>query len=506
MGPAHRIEPRTVPSALAGAWRQEENMNITEMRPEDLTPYPANAKQHPPEQVRHIANSIREFGFRQPIVVDRDNVVVIGHGRLMAAKELCLETVPVVKADDLTDEQIRALRLADNKTNESDWDFTALEAELAELELEFDMTQFGFDGVETADVDLSEVQEDEPPESPEEPSAKLGDIYQLGEHRLMCGDSTNVDNMETLLDGEFMRLTVTSPPYGVGKDYEEKGIGPWRKTIGGVIDAIKGKTLIICWNIIDLFSTGNQFTEPTGAYSVQMMSEAGYGMLYNRIWKKPGANFAGNNPYYTVTTKPALDYEYLYAFAEKDTDRHLQPLKNYLFREAQKANLNNDTVKSIGGPGFMCGHWFTEHQWSFIDEKNYKRIQKYCAEKSICAFERDYGDVKSEYLRNTVFSHALTDKEFSDWGLYGVWEFNTVHERLGGHAAAYPVELPTRFIKMHSYDGDSVLDPFGGTGTTLIACEQTGRRCYLMELDPHYVDVIIARWEKLTGQKAVRLN
>lgn len=120
-------------------------MEIIYMSPGDLTPYAANAKKHPPEQVRHIANSIREFGFRQPIVVDANNVVVIGHGRLMAAKELGLETVPVVRADDLSEEQIKALRLADNKTNESEWELEKLEAELAELELELDMTDFGFE-------------------------------------------------------------------------------------------------------------------------------------------------------------------------------------------------------------------------------------------------------------------------------------------------------------------------------------------------------------------------
>lgn len=122
-----------------------KEMNIEYLSPKDLTPYPANAKKHPKEQVQHIANSIREFGFRQPIVVDADNVVVIGHGRLLAAKKLGLESVPVVRADDLTDEQIRALRLADNKTNESEWDFAELEAELAELSMDFDMSDFGFD-------------------------------------------------------------------------------------------------------------------------------------------------------------------------------------------------------------------------------------------------------------------------------------------------------------------------------------------------------------------------
>ena len=129
-----------------------KELNIVYLPPGKLIPYSANAKKHPADQVQHIANSIREFGFRQPIVVDGDNVVVIGHGRLMAAKKLGLEAVPVVRADDLTDEQIRALRLADNKTNESEWDFAELEAELAELEMDFDMSEFGFEGIQGGDI------------------------------------------------------------------------------------------------------------------------------------------------------------------------------------------------------------------------------------------------------------------------------------------------------------------------------------------------------------------
>ena len=125
-----------------------KEMNIEYLSPGVLTPYPANAKKHPEDQVKHIANSIREFGFRQPIVVDADNVVVIGHGRLLAAQKLGLDSVPVVRADDLSEAQIRALRLADNKTNESEWDLSELEAELAELEMDFDMSDFGFDDIQ----------------------------------------------------------------------------------------------------------------------------------------------------------------------------------------------------------------------------------------------------------------------------------------------------------------------------------------------------------------------
>lgn len=143
-------------------------LRIEYIDPDKLRPYENNAKQHPDDQVEHIANSIREFGFRQPIVVDADNVVVIGHGRLLAAKKLGLETVPVVRADDLTEAQIKALRLADNKTNESGWDFSALEAELDELANEFDMTDFGFTSTDvTALDDLFAPAPDKPPEDEE---------------------------------------------------------------------------------------------------------------------------------------------------------------------------------------------------------------------------------------------------------------------------------------------------------------------------------------------------
>ena len=488
-------------------------LEIVYLSPDELTPYDGNTRRHNPEDIDQIKESILADGFNDPIGVwGEKNIIVEGHGRQIAAKELGLERVPCIRLDHLTDTQRREYAIRHNRTAElSAWDWDALEEELAGLEIEgVDLSglNFDFDDIPggVSDTEPTAEEDDFDVDAPVEAKAKRGDIYQLGRHRLMCGDSTDGAQIDELLNGNFVRMTVTSPPYGVGKDYEEKGIEPWRKTIGGVIDAIKGKTLIICWNIGDLFSTGTQFTEPTGAYSIQMMSEAGYGMLYNRIWKKPGANFAGNNPYYTVTTKPAQDYEYLYAFAEMDADRHLNALKQYLFDEAKKAKVSNDIIEKCGGPSFMYGHWFTNHQFAFIDEKNYRLIQEYCKSSGIKAFTRNYEELKQEYLRNTIFSHALTDAEFSEWGLYGVWEFNTVHERLGGHAAAFPIELPTRYIKIHSYEDDSVLDPFGGTGTTLIACEQLNRTCYMMELDPHYVDVIISRWEALTGEKAEKIN
>lgn len=478
-------------------------MEVKLVKIAEIKPYDRNPRNND-GAVDAVAASIKEFGWRQPIVVDRDGVIIAGHTRYKAAQKLKCKEVPVVVAENLTDEQVKAYRLADNKTGElAEWDTALLDEELTEL-ADFDMSQFGFDTILQEEARESE-EDDYEVELPEEPKAKPGDIYQLGRHRLMCGDCTIGENIDKLLDGKTARITITSPPYGVGKDYEEKGIETWKKTISGVINAIKGKTILIVWNIADLFSTGTQYSEPTGAYSVEMMEQAGYKMLYNRIWKKPGGVFS-NNPYYTVTTKPVQDYEYLYCFAEKDAEKRLDEIKAYLFTEAKKAKLNDKIIKELGGPGAMCGHWFTNHQWAFINSKNYKKIFNYCKKNKIPAFEKEYDELENEYKRKIIFSHCLSKEDFSSWGMYGVWEFNTVHKRLGGHAAAFPIELPSRFIKMHTYRDDLILDPFGGTGTTLIAAEELGRNCATMEREPKYVDVIIDRWENLTGEKAVKID
>lgn len=478
---------------------------------------PSNPREWTRTDLDHLITSIKEtpelLEARGLIVYPHEGKYIIlgGNMRFSALREMNEVDAPCyVMPEDTPIEKLREIIIKDNGAFGS-WDYDMLANEWDDLPLKEWGVDVAWDAVhleEVAPQERAEVEDDDFDVENEhiETRCKRGDIWQLGDHRLMCGDSTSVEDIDMLLGGNNVRMVVTSPPYGVGKDYEEKGIDPWFKTIGGVINAIKGKALIICWNIGDLYSTGSQFTEPTGAYSISLLKDAGYGMLYNRIWKKPGANFAGNNPYYTVTTKPAQDYEYLFAFAELNAERHLNPLKDYLFSEARKAGINNKIINSIGGPSSMYGHWFTSHQWCLIDEANYKLIQSYCKDKGIEAFDREYEDIRDTYLRKTIFSHRLPAEEFSSWGLYGVWEFNTVSSRLGGHAAAFPLELPTRFIKIHSYPQDKVLEPFGGTGTTLIACEQLDRQCYAMELDPHYCDVIIARWEKHTGRQAEKIN
>lgn len=185
-------------------------MEITKRRLADIVPYAANAKKHDKRQINNVAESIKQYGFVQPIVIDRDGVIVIGHCRALAAKKLGMEEVPCVCVDDLTPEQVNALRLVDNKSNESDWDYDLLADEIPGL----DLSAFDFDwGLPEI---TEEVIEDEAPEVDKdaEPIAKLGDIWRLGRHRLMCGDSTSIDAVEKLMGGKMADMVFTDPPYG----------------------------------------------------------------------------------------------------------------------------------------------------------------------------------------------------------------------------------------------------------------------------------------------------
>lgn len=193
-------------------------MEIRNISVKDLIPYERNTKKHDKTQINNVAESIKQYGFVQPIVIDKDNVVVIGHCRLLAAKQLKMKEVPCVCVDDLTEEQVKALRIVDNKSNESEWDFDILPDELAEL----DLSDFDFDfGIEDEEEE-TEIVEDEAPEVDEEaePIAKLGDIWQLGRHRLMCGDSTSIEDVEKLMGGQLADMLLTDPPYNVA--YEGK--------------------------------------------------------------------------------------------------------------------------------------------------------------------------------------------------------------------------------------------------------------------------------------------
>lgn len=375
-------------------------MKVEYLSPGELYPYPQNAKIHSPEQVKRIANSIKAFGWQQPIVIDKDNVVIIGHGRLFAAQELHLDSVPVLRADDLTEDQVNALRLADNKTNESDWDFSKLEEELAALSIAgIDMTAFGFDDLE-AQIDAPEVQEVDTPEVPEEPKAKRGEIYRLGNHRLMCGDSTSREDVATLMGGQRAGMVFTDPPYGY--EYQSN-----MRTKTEKFDVIENDD-----KILDFFPLleGNV---------------SGFVMV--------------------CTTWKVLD-------------KWLPLFKQYF-------SLSNMIIwdKGGGGIGDLTHTFATDYEVIL------------CANNGATIQQKRIGSV---------------------------WRIGRDNANDYEHPTQKPVALSGEAITHTTKPGDTVLDLFGGSGSTLLACEQTGRKCYMMELDPHYVDVIINRWEDFTGQKA----
>lgn len=383
-------------------------MKIEQISIKDIKPYEKNAKKHPAEQVEHIANSIREFGFRQPLVVDKDGVIVIGHGRFMAAKKLGMNEVPVVRADDLSEEQIKALRLADNKTNESEWDIDLLDVELDEI-IDIDMSEFGFDL--SIDEEPREIEEDEVPEEVET-RCQLGDLWQLGDHRLICGDSTDVGVIDRLMDGTKADMVFTDPPYGMNLDS----------------------------------SFGGMSYNPNAQYKV----------------KKHYSNVIGDNEDF----KPELITTVF------DNFNYCKEI--FLFGADYFAELL---------PNKNNGSWLVWDKRATLEDMEWTT-----SEFELCWSKNKH---HREILRYT-------------WhGLVGLSSEDT-KKRV--HPTQKPIKMIHECLKKWSKEDNIIVDIYGGSGSTLITCEQLNRICYMCELDPHYCDIIIQRWENFTGRKAERLN
>lgn len=393
-------------------------MDILNLGLEEIKPYEKNPRNND-NAVDAVAASIREFGFKVPIIIDKDNIIVAGHTRYKAAKKLGLKTVPCIKADDLTDEQVKAFRLADNKVAEqADWDFELLNEELETITM--DMDQFGFDLPEDDDEETqTEIIEDDVPDVPEEPKSKYGQVYQLGNHRLMCGDSTKKEDVEKLLNGVKADLLITDPPYNVSMERKSKDVLKSDNYSHIENDELSEDEFKIF--LKSVFTNANDSLKDDASYYVfscqggdselmmMMMRECGIRCRHQIIWVKDAPVFSMGR----------LDYDY----------KH-EPI--------------------------LYG-WKKKHNF-------YRKGQQ--------------------------------DKS--------VWEFKRTANKL--HPTMKPVELIVNALMNSTKNGNIVIDLFGGSGSTLMACEQTERINYSMELDPHYVDVIIQRWENFTGKKAVLLN
>ena len=369
-----------------------------------LIPYARNSRTHSEQQVSKIAASIKEFGFLNPVIVDGNNGIVAGHGRVLAAQKLGMDALPVIEANHLTDAQRRAYVIADNRLAlDAGWDDEMLRVEFAELvDMDFDLELTGFTADEISALTVEEVpegltDEDAVPEVPETPVTVLGDVWLLGKHRVMCGDSTSIDAVERLMDGSKSDMVFTDPPYGV--DY--KGIN--NDDRGGLEDLLRG-------------SFGNFLAV-----------------------SKSGASI-------------------------------------YVFHSDRCADIFHKVFREFF-------HFSSMIIW---------------AKNSLTLSQTDYQSQHEPCLYGWMDNG--THSWHSDRKQTSVWRFDK--ERVEGHTTPKPVELVANALRNSSKGGDLVLDLFGGSGSTMIACEKTGRESKLMELDPKYCDVIVKRWQEFTGKAA----
>lgn len=387
-----------------------------------LIPYANNARTHSDEQVAQIAASIREFGFNNPVLIAEDDTIIAGHGRVMAARKLNLSEVPCLRLSHLTETQRKAYILADNKLAlNAGWENNLLSLELTELaDSGFDITLTGFtqeemDALKPIEVTEGLTDEDATPEVPEEPVTRLGDVWLLGKHRLMCGDSTSIEQAEKLMDGVKVDMVFTDPPYNVA--YEGRG----EKNKLGKIKNDDMSDESFEQFCRDVFATYHAVMKPLACIYVchpdsqtgpKLAFEKTFGELFKKsstlIWVKQSAGMGWQD--YRAQHEPIL-----YGWKEGGSGKHF-----------------------------------------------------YCGDRSKTTVWKIGRDAQASYV----------------------------------HPTQKPVALPEEAIKNSSKGEDVVLDLFGGSGSTLIACEKTGRINRSMELDPKYCDVIVKRWQDFTGKKA----
>jgi len=374
----------------------------------DLIPYIANSRTHSDAQVAQIAASIKEFGWTNPILINGDNTIIAGHGRLLAARKLGMESVPAIVLDHLTKAQQRALVIADNQLAlNAGWNMDMLKAEIEDLQLDdFDINILGFDdkfldGLLEPEPTAGLTDEDAVPEVPETPKTVLGDVWVLGNHRLMCGDSTSVDAVDKLMDGRKADMVFTDPPYGV--EYQSN-----MRTKTAKFDVIKNDdTFLDISAIVEACSTGWVFVWTSWKVQTRWIEQfESFGYPTNIVvWHKPG-----------------------------------------------------------GGIGDLKRTFLSDYEIALV----WHRGAELCGKR-----------------------------------IGSVWTINKDAASSYVHPTQKPVALASEALDKTTRTGANVLDLFGGSGSTLIACEKTNRQARLMELDPKYCDVIIKRWQEFTGKEAI---
>ena len=393
-------------------------MEIKEIEIEKITPYRKNAKKHDKTQIDNVAESIKQFGMVQPLVLDNNNEIIIGHCRFEACKKLGYKTVPCVMASDLDRVQVEKLRLLDNRLNESEWDLELLSEIVPELDFYGFDVDWGIPELETKE----EVEEDDfdvEAHLPEEPKSKLGDIYQLGEHRLMCGDSTKAEDINKLMNFEKADLLFTDPPYNVSIENKSK----------------------------------------------EILKSDNYSHIEN-------------------DDLPIEEFKEFLGKVFVNANNSLKDDASYYIFSCQGGDNEMMMMMMMRQSGIKCRHqiiWVKDAPVFSMGRLDYD----YKHEPILYGWKK----------KHNFYRRGEQDKS--------VWEFKRTANKL--HPTMKPIELIANALQNSTKQSDLILDLFGGSGSTLIACQQLNRKCYMMELDPHYVDVIIDRWEKFTDKKAIKL-
>lgn len=428
--------------------------DVQEIAIEELQPYANNAKMHGPEQVDLIAQSIEEFGFISPCLIDKDKRIIAGHGRVEAAKQLGMERVPCLFIEGLSEEQYKAYILADNRLTElGEWDTDLVSEELEDLResgFNIEITGFSIDDIIITDDMGAEMTEEEFEEKAASapPRCKPGQVWKLGVHRLMCGDSTKPEDVKKLMAGERSNLLLTDPPYNVALGSEYSGSKDdarkrHRRTDGLVIAN-------------DAFESDEAFIE----FLTEAFSNADAAM-------QEGAAF-----YIWYASQQALNF----MNAAENTGWQIR--QNLIW---------NKNVFTLGRQDYQWKHEPCLYGWKdgaahyFINIRSLSSVQG-----------QNLDDLSREELQNIIRQiNEATDVQDEKRPA-----------RSAQHPTMKPLALFERLVRNSTRPGEAVLDIFGGSGTTLMACEELGRRCYMMEYDERYCSAIIDRWEEETGKKA----
>jgi len=481
-----------------------------------LKPFVDNPREHSERNINDIKRSISRFGFTNPILVRReDNMIIAGHGRIEAATIEGLETVPVIYLD-MSDNDAKLYSITDNRTSDtSTFDLIALK-ELTEA-LSDDGMEIEDSGFEIAELEALletiepevEVEEDDFDTTPQEEAiSQTGDLWHLGEHRLLCGDSTVKQDVERVMDGEKVLLCHADPPYGMGKEseglvndnlYREKldvfQMAWWR----ACRPSLKDNASVYIWgNAEDLWRL----------WYVGGLKELERLTFRNQIiWDKPpsGLGDGQNNP---SLRSFGRKYEQCLFFMlgeqgfNNNADNYWEgwePIRSYLAQERKKMGWDVPTMKRIAGHRDLSrDHWTGRSQWDFPTRGVYEALQEAAKgdafKRGYDAFKREYDELKRDFYETRAYFDNTHDN------MTDVWDFGRVlGEERHSHPTPKPVEMIGRIIKSSSPGDGLVFEPFLGSGSTLIACEQLSRRRSAIEISPQYIDVAVLRYVEYVG-------